>query len=333
MGNEILRTAVAAPGDLTKSEMREMYYKMLLIRSFEKLARELFQRDLIRGTTHTYVGEEAIAVGACAALEPGDFITSTHRGHGHCLAKGGDPKRMMAELLGRSGGYCRGKGGSMHIADVELGILGANGIVGGSIAIATGAGFTSDYLCSGAVSVCFFGDGAINQGAFAESANMAALWRLPVIYLCEENQYAEFSPARRTRPVQDLSLHAVPFGFPGITVDGNDVLAVYTAVAEAAARARRGEGPTLIVAQTYRREGHHVGDSADYRDSEEVADAARRDPLERFTLVLLRDGALQEEEAAKLAEAAHEEIMSAIEHALASEPPSADDLLDHVLAE
>src|SRR5512139_1284122 len=171
-----------------------MYHRMWLIRYFDETARAVFQRNMIRGTTHTYTGEEAVAVGACAALRRDDYITSTHRGHGHCLAKGGDPQRMMAELLGRATGYCKGKGGSMHIADFDLGILGANGIVGGGMGIATGAAYSADVRGSGQVTICFFGDGASNQGVLMEVGNMAALWKLPIIYLCEQNQYAEFSP-------------------------------------------------------------------------------------------------------------------------------------------
>lgn len=316
---------------ITREKARDMYYRMLLIRSFDRKARELFQRDLLRGTTHTCIGQEAVAVGACAALEVNDVITSTHRGHGHCLAKGGDPRRMMAELLGRSEGYCNGKGGSMHIADLDLGILGANGIVGGSIGIATGAAYTSDYLGSGFVSICFFGDGAINQGIFSESVNMAALWKLPVVYLCEENRYAQFSPARNSRPVEDLSLRAVPFGIPAATLDGNDVLAVHAAVLEAADRARGGDGPSLLIARTYRAEGHHVGDSADYRDASEAESVI--DPIRKFRELLLQECIIDQTEAAGMERRASEEILDAIEFALNCPPPSPDALLQNIYSE
>jgi TPP-dependent pyruvate/acetoin dehydrogenase alpha subunit len=242
--------------NLNRDTLAAMYYRMWLIRYFDWSAMEQYHHDRIRGTTHAYIGEEAVAVGACTALRHDDYITSTHRGHGHCLAKGGDPRAMMAELLGKSSGYCQGKGGSMHIADLDLGILGANGIVGGGIGIATGAAYSADLRGSGQVAVCFFGDGASNQGILMEAANMAAIWKLPVIYLCEENQYAEFSFCRPLIAVEHIADRAQAFGLPGVTVDGNDVLAVYEAAAQAAERARRGAGPTLVVAQTYRIEGH-----------------------------------------------------------------------------
>ncbi len=224
---------------LTPSHLSDMLYRMWLIRYFDASARELFMQNLMRGTTHTYTGQEAVAVGACAALHRDDYISSTHRGHGHCLAKGGDPRRMMAELLGKATGYCKGKGGSMHIADFELGILGANGIVGGGIGLATGAAYSADVRGSGQVVVCFFGDGASNQGILTEAGTMASLWKLPIIYLCEANQYAEFSPVKPFIAVEGLELKAQALGMPGVTVDGNDVLAVYHATQLAVERARR----------------------------------------------------------------------------------------------
>ena len=225
------------------SHLSDMLYRMWLIRYFDASARELYMQNLMRGTTHTYTGQEAVAVGACAALRRDDYISSTHRGHGHCLAKGGDPKRMMAELLGKATGYCKGKGGSMHIADFELGILGANGIVGGGIGLATGAAYSADVRGSGQVVVCFFGDGASNQGILMEAGSMASLWKLPIIYLCEANQYAEFSPVKPFIAVERLELKAQALGMPGVTVDGNDVLAVYEATRLAVERARSGAGP------------------------------------------------------------------------------------------
>ncbi len=274
--------------DLNHDQLADLYYRMWLIRYFDEAARSLFMQNMLRGTTHTYTGEEAVAVGACAALGRTDTITSTHRGHGHCLAKGGDPRRMMAELLGRSTGYCKGKGGSMHIADFDLGILGANGIVGGGIALATGAAYSADVLGDGRVTVCFFGDGASNQGILAEVANMAVLWKLPIVYLCEENQYAEFSPCRPFIGVERLELKAQAWGMPAVTVDGNDVLAVYEAACAAVARARAGGGPTFLVAQTYRIEGHTVGDPLSYRSKDETAlwKTPERDPISRFEKVL-----------------------------------------------
>lgn len=269
---------------LDRDRLLSMHHRMWLIRYFDEGARTLFMANMLRGTTHTYTGQEGVAVGACAALNRDDYITSTHRGHGHCLAKGGDARHMMAELLGRATGICKGKGGSMHIADFELGILGANGIVGGGIALATGAAYSADLRGSGQVVVCFFGDGASNQGILMETGNMATLWKLPIIYLCEENQYAEFSPSRPFIAVDRLEQKAQAFGMPAVTVDGNDVLAVYEATRQVVARARAGDGPTFLVARTYRIEGHTVGDPLSYRPKEEAElwKSAERDPISRF---------------------------------------------------
>ena len=318
---------------LPPEKLAHMYERMLLIRRFDEQARELFKRDLIRGTTHTYTGQEAVAVGACTALNREDFITSTHRGHGHCIAKGGDPKAMMAELLGKATGYCKGKGGSMHIADMDLGILGANGIVGGGIGIATGAAFTSQYLRTDRVAVTFFGDGAINQGVFYEVANMASLWKLPVIYLCEENQYAQFSAARNTLPLTDLSIRAAAFNMPGIVVDGNDVLAVFRAVRDLVSRARRGEGPSLLVAKTYRLEGHTVGDPLTYRPAGEADSWWEKDPIPRFKKYLLENRVVTETEAQSIEAAAGAKIMEAVEFALNSPPPDLRELWRDVYVE
>jgi TPP-dependent pyruvate/acetoin dehydrogenase alpha subunit len=319
---------------LSRDKLADMYRRMWLIRYFDENAKLLYQQDKIRGTTHAYIGEEAVAVGACAALNPDDYITSTHRGHGHCLAKGGDPRRMMAELLGKATGYCKGKGGSMHIADLDLGILGANGIVGGGIGIATGAAFSADLRGSGQVAVCFFGDGASNQGILMEAANMAALWKLPVIYLCEENQYAEFSPCRPFIAIGRIELKALAFGLAGATVDGNDVLAVYEAVREVAGRARAGGGPALLVAQTYRIEGHTVGDPLTYRPKGEVDEwkSAGRDPISRFGRVLVDEAGFSEEELGALRQEAEAQIDEAIAFALAGPEPDIDALWEDVYA-
>ena len=320
--------------NLTHDQMAAMYRCMWLIRCFDESAKRLYQQDKIRGTTHAYIGEEAIAVGACAALNRDDYITSTHRGHGHCLAKGGDPRLMMAELLGKATGYCKGKGGSMHIADLDLGILGANGIVGGGIAIATGAAFSADLRGSGQVALCFFGDGASNQGILMEAANMAALWRLPVIYLCEENQYAEFSPCRPFIAIDRIEAKAQAFGLAGATVDGNDLLAVYEAVGVAAERARAGGGPTLLVAQTYRIEGHTVGDPLTYRPKGEVDEwkSAGRDPISRFGRVLVGEAGFSEHELDTLRHEAEAKIEEAIAFAKASPEPEVAALWEDVYA-
>jgi TPP-dependent pyruvate/acetoin dehydrogenase alpha subunit len=319
---------------LGRDKLANMYHRMWLIRYFDENAKLLYQQGKIRGTTHAYIGEEAVAVGACAALDRDDYVTSTHRGHGHCLAKGGDPRLMMAELLGKATGYCRGKGGSMHIADLDLGILGANGIVGGGIGIATGAAFSADLRGSGQVTVCFFGDGASNQGILMEAANMAALWKLPVIYLCEENQYAEFSPCRPFIAVERIEDRARAFGLAGATVDGNDVLAVYGAVRGAAERARSGGGPTLLVAQTYRIEGHTVGDPLTYRPKGEVDawKSAERDPISRFGQVLAGEVGFAQQELEALQQQAQAEIDEAIAFALASPEPEISALWEDLYA-
>jgi len=320
--------------DLNRTQLSDMYYRMWLIRRFDEAARMLFMQNMLRGTTHTYRGEEAVAVGACAALRRDDYITSTHRGHGHCLAKGGDPRLMMAELLGKATGYCKGKGGSMHIADLDLGILGANGIVGGGIGLATGAAYSADVRGSDQVVVCFFGDGASNQGILMEAGNMAALWKLPIIYLCEENQYAEFSPSRPFIAVERLELKAQALGMPGVTVDGNDVLAVYEATRQAVERARAGDGPTFLVAQTYRIEGHTVGDPLTYRPKEEAAlwKSPERDPINRFGRRLVNEFDFAEEQLAALQEKAQTDIDAAIAFGKDSPEPELSALWEGVYA-
>jgi TPP-dependent pyruvate/acetoin dehydrogenase alpha subunit len=319
---------------LDRAKLADMYYRMWLIRHFESRARWLFQQDLVRGSTHTYTGEEAVAVGACAALNRDDYITSTHRGHGHCLAKGGDPRRMMAELLGKATGYCKGKGGSMHIADLDLGILGANGIVGGGIAIATGAAYSAKVRGTRQVVICFFGDGAANQGVLLEAGNMAALWKLPVIYLCEENQYAEFSPSRPFFAVERLEQRALGLGMEGIPVDGNDVLAVYETVRQAVERARAGQGPSFIVAKTYRWEGHTVGDPLTYRPAGEAEQwkTPERDPIARFGKYLVEQAGFAPAELEEMNQRAEAEIEAAVQFAMDSPEPAIATLWEDVYA-
>lgn len=312
-----------------------LYRKMWLIRAFEESARDLYMRNMMRGATHMYIGEEAIAVGVCANLTDQDYISSTHRGHGHVLAKGADPKRMMAELLGRSTGYCQGKGGSMHIADLEIGILGANGIVGGGIGIAAGAALACKYRGDSRVSVVFFGDGAVNQGVFYETANMAALWKLPLVYVCEQNRFAEFSYSNEFFADQDLSKRAIPFNFPGVNIDGNDVLCVYETAKEAVERARAGEGPSLIVAQTYRIEGHTIGDPLSYRVKGEVDQwkSESKDPLLRFGKNLLDQGILTNPQIEMIEDEAREIIKDAIQFAMESPQPETSTLWRNVYVE
>ena len=258
----------------------DLYRVMRTIRSFEERSTQLFGENKIWGTIHSYAGEEAIAAGVCAHLRDDDWITSTHRGHGHCIAKGADLGKMFAELLGRETGYCRGRGGSMHIADTSKGNLGANGIVGGGIPIATGAALTAQQLGTDQVAVSFFGDGAANQGTFHESLNLAAIWKLPVIYVCENNQYAESLPVKRAFAIENIAVRAGGYGMPGVRVDGRDVRAVHEAAGEAVSRARSGKGPTLLVADSYRHEGHYYGDPRKYQTKDEIEGWRKRfDPI------------------------------------------------------
>ncbi len=265
-----------------KDQLLRFYRKMKLVREFELRAIEERRSGLIPGFIHSCVGQEATAVGACEALTVDDVITSTHRGHGHLLGKGGDPKYMMAELAARSAGYCLGRGGSLHISDFDLGILGANGIVGGGFPAAVGAGLAFKLRKEERISLTFFGDGAINQGTFHESANMAGLWNLPVIFFCENNLYGEGTPQHKQAPIKDLAIRAEGYGFPGVIVDGNDVIAVYESVVEARKRALKGEGPTLIEAKTYRYRGHYEGDPMVYRSPEELEEWKKRDAIDTY---------------------------------------------------
>jgi pyruvate dehydrogenase E1 component alpha subunit len=317
---------------LTREQMLHLYQQMWEIRTFDTRAYELYREGVMRGTTHAYIGEEAIAVGVCAALNTDDTITSTHRGHGHCIAKGGDMNLMMAELLGRETGYCRGKGGSMHIADVEKGILGANGIVGGGMGIATGAGLSAKLLGNGRVSVCFFGDGALNQGVLHESMNLAAIWKLPVVFVCENNQFAMSSRAEQFTSVSDPSVRAVAYGIPGVNVDGMDVLGVFRAASEAVERARAGEGPSFIVCTTYRMLGHHVGDPLNYRTKEEVDDWRDKDAILRFRAFLVDHGVATEEETTAIEQDVQGRVDKASDFAKASAEPDVSTLMDDIYA-
>jgi TPP-dependent pyruvate/acetoin dehydrogenase alpha subunit len=278
---------------------REMLLKMLedmeRVRKFETRIIECFAKGKVVGSLHVCVGQEAISVGACKALEPTDFITGTHRGHGQCIAKGTKTDRMFAELCGKETGYCRGKGGSMHVVDVGRGILGANGIVGAGLPIATGSGLASKVKKSGEVTLAFFGDGASNNGTFHESINMAAAWKLPVIYLCENNGYGVSVPIQTVTNTPDISARAKGYDIPGVTVDGNDVLAVYEAVKEAVAYARAGHGPSIIECRTYRMRGHFEGDPDTYRPKEITEEWKKKDPIKRFRQFLLEVGVSQEE--------------------------------------
>jgi len=312
-----------------------LYERMLTIRRFEEQAIALFERGHIRGNVHPCIGQEAVSVGVCANLRRDDYMTSTHRGHGNCLAKGADPRLMMAELLGRKTGYCKGKGGSMHIADFDGGNLGANGIVGGGFPIATGAGIGIQNRGTDQVAVCFFGDGAANQGTFHESLNLAALWKLPVLYVCENNQYALSTPLRESAGLPELSERARGYGIPGIRVDGNDVLAVYAAAGEAVRRARAGEGPTLLDCLTYRFFGHFTGDPGKgitYRSKAEMDEWLARCPIARLRRQLLAGGTLTEEAARAVEARVETTIAAAAQFGLDSPWPSPEEAIEDVFA-
>ena len=314
-----------------KSLLLTMYKTMHHIRAFEEKVAYFFSRGMIHGTTHLYVGEEATAVGVISNLTDSDLITSTHRGHGHTISKGIDLNRMMAELFGKIDGYCHGKGGSMHIADLEKGNLGANGVVGGGIPIATGAGITLQYKKRNNVVVCFFGDGAINQGTFHESINLASVWKLPVLYVCENNQYGMSMSRERSINLDDLAERAKGYGVPGKTVDGNDVLAVYAAAGEAIDYVRK-SGPMLLVAETYRYLGHSKSDANRYRTKEEIAEWRERDPIGRLREHLVTERIAAEEEVDAIEAEAKQDIEDAVAFAKASADPSLETLETDVYA-
>lgn len=314
--------------------LRWLYRTMYRIRIFDERIVQLFSAGRIAGALHSYVGEEAVAAGVAVNLRPDDAVVSTHRGHGHLLAKGGRMDRMMAELFGRVDGYCRGKGGSMHITDVGLGILGANGIVGAGIPIATGAGTAIALRGGDQVVVCFFGDGASNIGSFHEGINLASVWRLPVIFVCENNGYAQFTPQRMHTAVTDLFGRAQGYGIPGVSVDGNDAGAVAAIAAEAIARARAGQGPTLIEAKTFRWYGHAINNpaSAVGRDQAEIAAWKARDPIPHLADALLRHGIARESDLAAMRQAADAELEAAVAFADASPSPPPESALEDVYA-
>jgi 2-oxoisovalerate dehydrogenase E1 component len=320
--NENQRLEPAALSDLDAATLTDLLRQMHLIRAFEEAAQQQYAAGKVHGTMHLYAGEEAVAVGAMAALRPDDLITSTHRGHGHAIAKGQDVNGMMAELLGKETGVCRGRGGSMHMADLSLGSLGANGIVGGGLPLAVGAALSTQLQDRDQVVVCFFGDGAANIANFHESLNMAAIWNLPVVFVCENNQYAMSMSTKAALSVPNVADRAVAYNMPGDTVDGMDVLAVYQAVQRAADRARAGGGPTLVEAVTYRYKGHSKSDAQVYRSKEEVQQWQDLDPILRFTAWLVDHDYLTQAEAADVAQQADQAIAEAI--AFAEQGPEPD---------
>jgi pyruvate dehydrogenase E1 component alpha subunit len=312
--------------DVSKEKMVEMYMIMNKIRMFETRVSELFAAGKIPGFVHLYAGEEAIATGVCANLRGSDYITSTHRGHGHLIAKGGDVKFMMAELFGKQSGYCKGKGGSMHIADVDLGILGANGIVGAGPPLATGAALACQYQGKDSVAVCFFGDGASNQGTTHEAMNLATCWKLPVVFVAENNMYGISSCTVNSMCVPNIADRAGAYDMPGIVLDGNDVMAVYEAASEAIERARQGQGPSLIECKTYRHRGHFEGDPCVYRRKEELEEWKERDPIPRFEKKLLELSVLTNEKAMGIKNSIKDQIEAAERFAEESSYPDAAEL-------
>jgi pyruvate dehydrogenase E1 component alpha subunit len=327
---------------LKKEESLALYKRMLILRTFEERVSELFAQGRIPGFLHLYIGEEAVAVGICANLRKDDWITSTHRGHGHCLAKGAEPKYMMAELYGKKTGYCQGKGGSMHISAFDVGILCASGIVGGGLPLATGCGLSAKVRGTDQVAVCFFGDGASNQGTFHESLNLAAVKTLPVIYVCENNLWAQGNPIWESAAEPNLAVRAKAYAIPGITVDGNDVMEVYAAMKEAVERARKGKGPSLIVCNTYRWRGHSEGafiarayaelKGERWRSEEEIAEWKAKCPIKRFKTELIEKSILTEKKADTIVQEVKGIIEDAIKFAEESPFPAPEETLDNVYA-
>jgi len=317
---------------IEKGKLIDMYKTMVRIRTFEEMVLKQFRAGNIPGFVHLYSGEEAVATGACANLRPDDYITSTHRGHGHLIAKGGKTDRMMAELYGKKTGYNRGKGGSMHIADVDIGILGANGIAGAGITIATGAALSAKLRGTDQVTICFFGDGASNNSRFHEGVNLAACMNLPIVYVIENNLYAISVRISAACKIPNISDRASAYGIPGKTVDGNDVLAVYEAVGEAVTRARKGEGPTIVECKTYRRHGHWAGDAQAYVDKQEINEWLKKDPIPRFRKKLIEMGVLTEEDADRIDQEIDAEIGKAVKFAEGSPLPDPGEVLTDVYA-
>ena len=305
----------------------ELYERMMRIRAFEERVSRLYANSELPGFVHLYIGEEAVACGVCSNLGDDDFITSTHRGHGHLIAKGGDPKRMMAELYGRRTGYCKGKGGSMHIADMDIGILGANGIVAGGLPIAVGAAYSSMLRETSQIAVAFFGDGATNEGVFHETMNVAAAWNLPMVFVCENNQFGVSARLDRVVRETDIAKRAVAHGVEGVRLDGNDVMAVKEASARAIEKARGGGGPTLLVCQTFRFKGHFEGENVTYLRDGELDQWKQRDHIPAFAQQLLTDGVAQADLDA-CEEEVRAEIEAAIEFARESELPRAEEALE-----
>lgn len=318
---------------LTSEQLENLLYDMVLVRKFEETVEKLFQAGKIHGTMHLCIGQEATAVGACAALTNEDKITSTHRGHGHSIAKGTGVKGMMAELLGKETGYCKGKGGSMHIADLNVGNLGANGIVAAGLPLGTGAALTSKMKKSGYVVVCFFGDGSTNEGAFHESLNLASIWDLPMVFFCENNLYGMSGSIKEMTNIEHIAERGAAYGMPSETIDGNDVLAVLQATEKAVERARSGQGPTLIEAQTYRWRGHSRSDARKYRTRDEEKEWRKmRDPIASFKEQLIEENKLTEEQFEEIERRVQAEVDEAVEFAENSAEPGLETLTTDIFA-
>ena len=320
----------AAEAGLDRNALLNMYETMRMIRTFEDTLHDLFAGGGIPGFVHLYAGQEAVGTGVMAALKPDDFITSHHRGHGHCIAKGVDLNAMLAEIYGRSAGVCKGKGGSMHIADVSKGMLGANGIVGAGVPLAAGAALTAKTKKSGQVCVCFFSDGASNQGTFHEGVNLAAILKLPAVFVCENNQYAETTSYQYAVGCEHIGDRAASYGIPGYIIDGQDVVTVYQTAREAIDRARNGGGPSLIEAKTYRYYGHFEGDSIKYRTKDEVEEYRQRDPLKVFVEKHAADAGISADDMATIDKRVQQRMDAAIQFAQSSEPPAPEDCLTDV---
>ena len=330
---ETMEGFLTAEATLSAQKAQEMYRLMVRIRLFEERARDLYTRNILRGALHLYIGMEGVAVGACSALHEDDYITSTHRGHGHCIAKGGQTELMMAELMGKSTGYCKGKGGSMHIANMGRGILGANGVICASLPIAAGAALSSRLLGLDRVAVSFFGDGGANIGPFHEALHFAAIWKLPVIFVCENNLYAISTKFEQSTAVPNVADRAAAYNFPGVVANGNDVVDMYSKVGGAVNRARKGGGPTLIEAKTYRFEGHNMGDPQNYRSKDEVEKWRKIDPILRFE-DYMRAHELGNDDAFQHIQAEiKDEIDRAVEFARNSPEPSLDEVMTDIYAD
>jgi pyruvate dehydrogenase E1 component alpha subunit len=318
--------------DTVTDILLNLYRNMVRIRLFEEEAIELAKAGKTRAVVHTYVGQEAIAVGACSHLTNEDYITSTHRGHGHCIAKGADLRKMFAELMGRETGYCKGKGGSMHIADLDTGNLGANGIVGGGIPIGTGAAVGLAVAKKQHVVVCFFGDGASNQGSFHESLNLASIWNLPVVYICENNKYGISTHYSQAVNIEHISDRAKAYGIPGYTIDGNDVIKVREEVGKAIERCLAGEGPTLIEADTYRISGHYFGDNENYRSRDEVNEWRQKDPIQRFETYLIQQQGITKAMLETILEEERVSVLAASKKAEEDPEPKVEDMVKDIYA-